>query len=75
VNQPWLREELGIDPIFFDKNISFATVSWPVYFGFMAHYDEMYTTEKHIEALLERGIKVFPRIASPFPITIHLHCT
>ncbi|EIN12211.1 alpha/beta-hydrolase [Punctularia strigosozonata HHB-11173 SS5] len=58
LNQPWVRAELGVDPIFDEQNITYTPVSWTVNQGFAARHDHMYTTEGHIAALLERGIKV-----------------
>lgn len=54
LNQPWVREEIGIDP----SARNFTPVSWDVNTGFEKAGDALHQTEFYVAELLERGVRV-----------------
>lgn len=54
LNQPWVREEIGIDPT--ARNIS--SLSWDVLTAFWDAGDELHRNELYVSELLEHGVRV-----------------
>ena len=54
LDQTWIREELGIDPLFGN----FSAVSMDVLQSLWRNGDNLHQTELYVAQLLERGIRV-----------------
>lgn len=54
LNQPWVREEIGIDP----AARNFSSVSWAVNIAFWAAGDPLHLNELYVSELLEHGVRV-----------------
>lgn len=54
LNQPWVREEIGIDP----SSRNFTSTAWDVFYGFWEAGDPMHLNELYVSELLERGVRV-----------------
>ena len=54
LDQPWVRKELGIDPLFGN----FSAVSMDVLQSLWRNGDNLHQTELYVAQLLERGIRV-----------------